>query len=556
MRKRSLLFLAVTLILAMLAGCGSQTQEPKREASAPAAGDMVIVHNVDELISAIAPGARIQLAEGNYYLIHSATYGQRSGNPYVKWEDRWSGYALLIHDVDDLTIVGSGKETTNIISECPEADVLKFEDCTGVVLEDFTAGHAPQSEGCAAGVVSFYRSADVRAHQLGLFGCGAVGISASRTERLTVEQCEIYDCSHSGIDLMDCQNVNVEQTSFHNIGKPDSGFDTGYAAITSSESKDVQLRNCELTENNLMVLLSMYDSKGVVLTGNRIANNSVAQSMFAFTDTGIVIDSSNVFEDNAFSHWYATPWEGGPINYAVDERGNPVFTEDPEPVHTSSDPVEPETVINGDQKTVWVSTVDQLLAAIDSNTEIILTAPMYDLSTAADYGMPGRSEHYTWVEEFDGWELVIVGVENFSILGAEDEMNHTISAVPRYADVITFQGCSNILLRGFTAGHTVEPGYCSGGVLNFEYCSNASVDLCHLYGCGIFGVTAYQCTGLSVTNDCIYECSQGGIMCMETDCLTIGGCTFWDLGGDTFQLSGCTNVTIDGRAVAGTYYGN
>lgn len=556
MRKTIVLILTIILALSVLAGCGNIKQELAIGASSLEAGGTRTVHNVDELISAIAPGAKIQLAEGTYNLAQSTSYGQRTNNPYVKWEECWNGFVLVVHDADNLTIAGSGKEHTKIISECSDADVLKFEDCTHLVLEGFTAGHTPQSEGCAAGVVSLFRTDDACLRHLGLYGCGAVGITAKQTKDMQIDQCEIYDCSHSGMDFINCQSITVDRSSIHNIGKAENSYDTGYAIITASGCSDVLLRDCEMTDSTLQVLLNVHDSEKMVFTGNRIVNNSTTQAMFTLANAGVVIESNNIFEDNAFSRWYDKLWDGSETAYAVNERGEKVFTEDPEPVHNSSEPVEPIPVITGEQKQIKVSTVDDFLAAIDSNTEIILTAPLYDLSTAADYGKPGNALHYSWNEEFDGWELVIMGVENFSIVGAEDEVKHTISAVPRYADVITFVNCKNIMVRGITAGHTVEPGYCAGGVLHYEYSTDIAVDKCNLYGCGILGVSTYRVDNMQITNSCIYECSQGGMMCMETKNLTVGGCTFWDLGGDTFQLSGCSGVIIDGKEIRGDYYGN
>lgn len=560
MRKTIVLCLTFALVLILLAGCSNSKQEPVSgitEAVPSAPNDTQIVYNIDELISAIAPGAQIQLAEGEYNLALAASYGQRTGNPYVKWENIYdSGYALLIHDVDNLTIMGSGKNNTRVIAQCPEADVLMLEDCTSIHLSDFTAGHTPQSDGCSAGVIYLYRTADTYFDRLGLFGCGSLGIRARQATAINITNCEIYDCSSAGIELSQCKSAIVSKSSFHNIGKNLNGFNAGYNVFGFYESDMVQIDGCTIEDNVTQYFLSAFNTQDLHLVGNSIADNAASQGMFMLSDSNTTIDSNNKFSDNSFSRWYALPWDSTGTQYAVNERGENIFTEDPEPVHNSSEPVETIPVITGEQKQVKVATVDEFLAAVDSNTEIVLTAPLYDLSTAADYGKPGQGSNYTWNEEFDGWELVIAGVENFSIVGAEDEVNHTISAVPRYADVIVFENCKNIMLRGFTAGHTVEPGYCAGGVLYFQYCSDAVVDMCNLYGCGIFGVTTYQGEHISIINSSIYECSLGGMMCMNTNYLTVGGCTFWDLGGDTFQLSDCSEVMIDGNKVSGTYYGN
>lgn len=554
MKKTIAILLTFVLVFFLLAGCGNAGQTPK---SIEVSKGIQSVHNVDELISAIAPGAQIQLAEGEFNLADADSYGQRTGNPYVKWVELYDNeYALLIHDVDNLSISGSGKDSTRIIAKCPEADVLKFEDCVSVHLSDFTAGHTPQSEGCSAGVIYLFRSLDVSLDRLGLFGCGSVGINADRTDGITVTECEIYDCSSSGMNLSRCASVTVSHSTFRNIGKMLNGFSAGYTVFGIHATDLMEIDSCIMKDNVTEFFLNAWDTQALHLTGNRVLNNAAAQGMFTLVNSETVIDSSNAFDGNSFSHWYAKSWDGAKTQYAVNEHGENIFVEDPEPIQRFSEPVTDVPVLSGEQKQVKAATVDELLAAIGSDTAIVLTQPMYDLSTASDYGKTGTSDCYAWQETFDGWELVITGVDNFSIIGADGKENHTISAVPRYADVISFDHCSNVLVKDFTAGHTTEPGYCSGGVLNYQNCSYAVVDSCNLYGCGILGVLTYEVKDFYLVNSCIYECSQGGIYCAATDNLMIGGCTFWNLGGDTFQLSGCKNVTIDGKAVNGNYYGN
>lgn len=124
-----------------------------------------------------------------------------------------------------------------------------------------------------------------------------------------------------------------------------------------------------------------------------------------------------------------------------------------------------------------------------------------------------------------------------------------ISAVPRYADVLAFSACSNVTLSGFTAGHTIEPGSCAGGVIEFRDCDNMQVDNCGLYGCGILGVYAEYSKNIYVTNSDIYECSQGGIQMRATDNITISGNTFRDLGGEETSFISCTNINLDGQVL-------
>ena len=126
--------------------------------------------------------------------------------------------------------------------------------------------------------------------------------------------------------------------------------------------------------------------------------------------------------------------------------------------------------------------------------------------------------------------------------------------MPRYANVLTFINCDNLVLSGFTAGHTQEPGVCMGGVLYFQNCEFVSADNCGLFGCGILGVEAQGCTGITLRKCDIYECSNGGVSMSDTTGITIEKCTFRDLGGNNLMFYGCSDVTVDGEPINGQSY--
>ena len=80
-------------------------------------------------------------------------------------------------------------------------------------------------------------------------------------------------------------------------------------------------------------------------------------------------------------------------------------------------------------------------------------------------------------------QLTVQNLSNLTIRAEGDDVKaHTVSARPRYAHVINFENCANIMVEGFTAGHTVEPGYCCGGVIGFNNCEDVLVNNCGLYG--------------------------------------------------------------------------
>lgn len=230
-----------------------------------------------------------------------------------------------------------------------------------------------------------------------------------------------------------------------------------------------------------------------------------------------------------------------------------------------AEPVEYVSVTTGDQTQVHVSTVDEFLKALAPDTEIILDAEFYDLSTATGYGTQSGT-YYRWEEVFDGVQLTIQNLSNLTIRAEGDDVKaHTVSARPRYAHVINFENCSNIMVEGFTAGHTIEPGSCTGGVIGFNNCEDVLVNSCGLYGCGVVGVWAENTKGIQVTNSDIYECSWGGVYMMFCKDVTFNGNTIRDLGeefmgqwsdGTPFMLHDTTGITINGEKMRDNYIGD
>lgn len=206
-------------------------------------------------------------------------------------------------------------------------------------------------------------------------------------------------------------------------------------------------------------------------------------------------------------------------------------------------------VTTGPQTQVTVTTADEFIAAIAPDTEIILNSPLIDLSQATGYGKSSGTYYY-WNEEFDGPELYITGVSNLTIRGSgQDRTANVLSAVPRYADVLSFENCSNILVYGLTVGHTKEPGSCAGGVLHFWNSQDILIENCGLYGCGIVGVQGDSSRNMQIVNNEIYECSTGGVYFSNCDDVNVDGNIFRDLGGPEFRVYGCGTITCNGEPV-------
>ena len=492
----------------------------------------VRVSDVDELLSAIAPNTEIILEPGTYNLCKAKTYGKTSTSEYYTWEGNFDGAELVIRNVDNLHIRGSGRLSTTIETDPRWVNVLRAQNCTNLTMDGFTAGHTRDRGECSGGVVYLEGCNDVSMNDLGLFGCGVVGLTTELCADVTLTNSEIYECSSSAVNLSTTNNVALSGCRVYDIGLEEFG---GYTFFEIYNCQKVTVDNCELSGSTLNSFLVSSGTEAI-LRNNLFVGNRVRNNAFTLNGQNIVLDS-NKFDGNTIRSWYDSFG-----NVATDAQGQ-LLTE---ATLNTMYPAEPKQATQP-QLEIHVANVDELIAAIGPNTKIILDSEWYELSEATGYGTSSGSYYY-WEDMFDGPGLVIRDVDNMTIASADGNVKkHTISAVPRYADVLAFKACSNVTLSGFTAGHTIEPGSCIGGVIEFRDCDNMTVDNCGLYGCGILGVYAEYSKNIQVLNSDIYECSLGGIEMRDTDQITVSGNTFRDLGGDDTSFIGCTNINLDGQ---------
>lgn len=497
------------------------------------------VSTVDEFIAAIGPDREIRLEAGTYDLSTASTYAGETGNEWCYWEEVYDGYELVIQFTNNLTITGAGKGVT-ILSAAPRyAQVLRLNSCHNVSMTGFTAGHTKEPGACVGGVICLEYDRGVSIRDVGLYGCGVTGVSADNCTDVTVANSDIYECSYNGIQLMNSHSANVVNCRFYDLGKTEEW--EADAIFSLDSSSDITISDCEIYDNLSQYFVRSSGVDEVVLKNNVFRGNWAQESAFGTFGDFVTLDG-NTFEDCWVYRWFSDGCG------AVDPEGNTI-TED-----TLNGLIPEETVPDGPKTSVTVTNADEFLAAIAPNTEIVIDTETIDFSTAKDYG-GGPKKYYRWEDIYDGPALVIAGADNLTIRSKDGKTkNHTINAVPRYANVLTFINCDNLVLSGFTAGHTKEPGVCAGGVLMFQGCEFVSVDNCGLFGCGILGVQAEGCTGITLRSSDIYECSYGGVSMSDTTGITINDCTFRDLGGNNLMLSGCSDVTVDGEPINGQNY--
>lgn len=202
------------------------------------------------------------------------------------------------------------------------------------------------------------------------------------------------------------------------------------------------------------------------------------------------------------------------------------------------------TMLVQSTKTVHVSTSEEFLNAIAPNTKLILSAGTYNLTKVDKEKVSNK--YVWWGKVLDGEEVIISGVSNLSISGGTDTASALVCVEPRFANALNFSGCSNIVVKMLTVGHTLQEAYCTGGVLHFYAGSkNISIASCDLYGCGTYGIVAENVSGINVGNTIIRDCSYGAICCISVSSMIFEACSIYDCKEFAIvDLCDCNNVSF------------
>ena len=197
------------------------------------------------------------------------------------------------------------------------------------------------------------------------------------------------------------------------------------------------------------------------------------------------------------------------------------------------------------RETVTVATVEELAEAIHSGTKIILKEGVYNFSELDPDKLRNPDVDRLGGIGGAGAEYSIRGVVNLC-LEAEDCADVTVCTELASAAVLSFEECDNVVLRGITCGHEVEPGYCTGSVICLYDSNQITIEKCRLYGCGTYGVESHNVWELTVTDTDIYECSYGLVMLSQTYDAVFANCRLTESQQlAMFELMDCGNIQFE-----------
>ena len=253
MKQACFYVLLLTLALALLGGCGTQTtpaEEPasqaeestETETASPGEEEEVVrgeelitVSTAEELLEAIRPGVEIVVEPGYYNLsafVEAAAADNRefwqAGEEYVQLRECFDGTEIVVRNVDSLIIRGGGEQAgdTELTVDPRYATVFNFEGCTDLTLAGLTMGHTEQGA-CEGSVLRFSDCRDIALEQMDLYGCGVYGIEAMEgTGDLHVRESVLRDCDYGPFSFEDTTGM-LEFADCQLYGSNGAGFFAG-----------------------------------------------------------------------------------------------------------------------------------------------------------------------------------------------------------------------------------------------------------------------------------------------------------------------------------------
>lgn len=144
----------------------------------------------------------------------------------------------------------------------------------------------------------------------------------------------------------------------------------------------------------------------------------------------------------------------------------------------------------------------------------------YNPSTAAEV-----TAQVTYAPNTDGNTLQVRGCNNLTIRSAKAKA--TLLATPRYANVLEFIHCDNLMLENIVMGHT-EDGYCDKGVLELDDCNHVTINDCDLFGCGTEGFSIEGCNDVNINRTTVHDCTYYTLHINRSNQVRFNDCIFRD----------------------------
>ncbi|MFN6036867.1 MAG: right-handed parallel beta-helix repeat-containing protein [Bacteroidota bacterium] len=254
---------------------------------------VITVDDADQFVDAIGSDRTIQLKGSTIYL--SNVSSEKSGTNY-RFDEEHDGHELVIFGVRNLKILGLGNKPVKIITKPIYGDVIAFNNCDNIVIENVDAGHGPEKGGCTGGVFNFTKCKNIRINKSILYGSGMEGITAETVTNLKCNNTIIRGCTYSIMSLSNCNEFEFSNCEFSDNRE----FDL----INISNCIDVKFNSCAFSNNSTGIeeysdysLFNVTQSMSVLLKDCIIESNLTA---FFCKKANSIEMSNSKLENNSF----------------------------------------------------------------------------------------------------------------------------------------------------------------------------------------------------------------------------------------------------------------
>lgn len=251
------------------------------------------VNTAKDFIRAIASNTTIQLKGATIYL---SELSQDNSGEYFRFNKEFDGYELVIQNVDNFKIVGLGEKPVKIITKPVYGDVLVFENCNNITLENIDAGHGPEKGGCTGGVLNFINSNEISINNSIMFGSGMEGIATSKVTSLKCSNSIIRGCTYSIMSLNDSRDFEFTNCEFSDNQEFDL-FNINFC-------QNIKFFNCSINNNRTgtesysdYAIFKIDNSTGVLLKNSTITSN---KSVYFCSDENVLEVKQTEFANNHF----------------------------------------------------------------------------------------------------------------------------------------------------------------------------------------------------------------------------------------------------------------
>jgi len=276
--------MSALMVGVLVAGC-----EPAGPPEMTTKPDLIYVNSAQEFVDALGPMRILVLQGGALYRLNDLPRGV---SDFYRWEEAIPGQAgLVVRNCDDLTIQAAEGDEAHIVTIHPYANVLSFENCDRLRLENLKIGHNPNPGYCTGGVLGLEDCEEVWIANTTLYGCGTEGLTLMRVNNLTFVGSESERCTYGLMTTFECDGLTFRRSVFRDTQE--------FYGFALHDTVNVTFEDCRIENNivggdnsalfstNLTVEAGRVRMTGGTIIGNAVTNLVRPEGMLLLKDVDV-----------------------------------------------------------------------------------------------------------------------------------------------------------------------------------------------------------------------------------------------------------------------------